>query len=216
MLRQLKQRAGRAIRAFVWYETYFHCEATLEPHAPAKPLPADCAVAVLDPAEIHEVIASLGQQVSINHDHWIQRFALGHVCIVLRHRSQTAAFGWVGTERLHPGTQRSNPLYRHLGLPSDAALVYNAFTSPPWRGHDFNAHVGVLRKKVAASKGKKRLLSCTACYNTASLKAQAKAGFRIIEKVVVIEILGRRFFAVIPCGQTDDIREARNVVEIHP
>jgi hypothetical protein len=216
MLRQLKQGAARAIRGFVWYESYFHCEATLEPHAPTRPLPADCTVAVLDPSEIDEVIASLGQQTPINRDHWIRRLALGHVCVVLRHRSQSAAFGWVGTERLHPGSQRSNPLYRHLGLPSDAALVYNAFTSPRWRGHDFKAHVGVLQKEVTVAKGKKRLLSCTACHNTASLKAQTKAGFRIIEKVVVVEILGRRFFAVIPHGQGQDITEARNVAEIHP
>jgi hypothetical protein len=199
----------------VWYESYFHCEATLEPHAPTRPLPGDCAVAVLDPSEIDEVIASLGQQIRINRDHWIQRLALGHVCVVLRHGCQSAAFGWVGTERLHPGSQRSNPLYRHLGLPSDAALIYNAFTTPRWRGHEFKGHVAVLQKEVAVAKGKKRLLSCIACHNRASLKALAKAGFRIIEKVVVVEILGRRFFAVIPHGQRQAIREVRSVAQIH-
>lgn len=153
-----------------------------EPIAAITPrLPVD--VATLQPSELDEYLRLNDR---LTRPPLEARVARGDECFLARYEGRMVAASWVS---------RDAHFFRSLGCryevgPSEAYL-YDSHTAPAFRGRGIAPALGIHVLVRLRERGVTRLVIAILPHNTNNLRARAKTGFRVFERLHYFR-LGRR------------------------
>ena len=120
-----------------------------------------------------------------------RRMAAGNRCFVARHQGRIISARWAAT-----GTAQCDYLFREVSLGSDEVYLYDAFTSPEWRGKGIFPALTSEMHRCYRAAGKKRSICFTGPENLPAMVADT--GYRGIGFIGYIGLgpLRRHFFRV--------------------
>jgi len=163
-------------------------ECMLDSPFPETEARVPLAFEVLGEAEIDEYIAF---RKGADPDVARRRIAAGNSCFVARHEGRIISARWAAT-----GTAQCDYLFREVPLGSHEVYLYDAFTSPEWRGKGiFPALTSEMHRHYRAS-GRKRSICFTGPENIPAMVADT--GYRGIGLIGYVGIgpLRRHFFRI--------------------
>jgi len=129
--------------------------------------------------------ASAGPLGTRWHPEAAQRFGEGQACAVARAGSDVVAYCWL------TGAPVAVAEIDRLLVPGpDEVYLYEAFTSPSWRGRGLFQALLMKLRQFAHARGKRRALIFVLASNVPSWRAIEGAGFEMFQAVTKIEVLG--------------------------
>jgi GNAT superfamily N-acetyltransferase len=145
----------------------------------ARPLPPGVEIDVWDSA------AAAGPLEGRWHPEADQRFREGQACAVAWAGTDVVAYCWL------TGAPVAVAEIDRLLIPGpDEVYLYEAFTSPAWRGRGLFQALLVRLQHFAHARGRRRALIFVLASNVPSWRAIEGAGFAMFQAVTKVEILG--------------------------
>ena len=132
--------------------------------------------------------AGADQDITRWHPEAAQRFAEGQVCAVAQAGADVVAYCWLTGAPV--AVAESN---RVLVPGPDEVYLYEAFTSPAWRGRGLFQALLLKLQQFANAQGRRRALIFVLADNVPSWRAIERAGFEMFQAVTKIEVLGLGF-----------------------
>lgn len=106
-------------------------------------------------------------------ENWVRtQWAAGHECHLALHQDQIVSSLWIARS-----TVEISHLACSLSMEDDTAFVFDAFTSPAFRGRNIAPALSVQVLQLAFSRRTRRILTAILPENRPGLRAQLKAGF---------------------------------------
>jgi GNAT superfamily N-acetyltransferase len=119
------------------------------------------------------------------HPEAAQRFREGQACAVARAGTDVVAYCWL------TGAPVAVAEIDRLLIPGpDEVYLYEAFTSPAWRGRGLFQALLLRLQHFARARGRRRALIFVLASNVPSWRAIEGAGFRMFQAVTKVEVLG--------------------------
>ena len=117
-----------------------------------------------------------------------ERLAKGHICIALKHAGRVVAYTWADTTEINDASCRTK-------LGPDEVYLYDAFTSPEYRGRGLAPLMRVRSYEALRALGRNTFLSISDYFNTPALKFKRKLGARVVRVCIGLR-LGRKRLGV--------------------
>ena len=160
------------------YRRQLVTELLLTADAPDLPEPPDAEARFLDDDDLHAYAALHGAS-----DQASERFAAGERCFGV-----WLDGGLVSTRWLATGTARLGYLGRQVALARGDAYIYEAYTSPPHRGRGISGIAGAMVPAALAAEGARRLVGVLEPENTDAIRANEKAGYRVVGRIGYVKL----------------------------
>jgi len=142
-------------------------ERPVEPAVAAPPAPGSMRVTVVGDEAVDAYLALRPDQ---SEGDIRRRFAEGHVCFAVWHADRIVHAAWVAA-----GRAPVEYLSRDLELDPDEVFVFDAFTTPAFRGHGASPLRALAVGQHFAARGFRRVLT--------AVHPENHTGFRPVEKV---------------------------------
>jgi RimJ/RimL family protein N-acetyltransferase len=125
------------------------------------------------------------QAVTRWHPEAAQRFAEGQFCAVAQAGTDVVAYCWL------TGAPVAVAEINRVLIPGpDEVYLYEAYTSPAWRGRGLFQALLLRLQQYAHDQGRRRALIFVLASNVPSWRAIERAGFEMFQAVTKIEVLG--------------------------
>jgi GNAT superfamily N-acetyltransferase len=108
---------------------------------------------------------------------------IGDWCFVARHQGRIVATNWAATNRAW-----LDYLSRELRLAPDEVYAYDSFTAPAFRGQNLGPALVVEKLRYLRAAGYRRMVCTISPENRASLRADAKTGYRPYSTIGYVQI----------------------------
>ena len=107
-----------------------------------------------------------------------ERFARGDRCFGIWLDGTLVSTRWLAT-----GTARLGYLGREVPLAPGDVYIYETYTEPGHRGRGISAIAGAIVPATLAAEGARRMVGVLEPENTRGIRANEKAGYRIVGKI---------------------------------
>ena len=111
------------------------------------------------------------------------RLAQGHRCFGVWYEGRLVSTRWLAA-----GTIRLGYLRREVDLPPGQLYIYEIYTEPGHRGRGISGAAGALVPPILTAEGVRRIVGVLEPENRAGIRANEKAGFRIVGRIGYVKL----------------------------
>ena len=112
-----------------------------------------------------------------------ERFARGERCFGIWLAGRLVSTRWLAT-----GTVRLGYLGREVALAHGDVHIYETYTEPGHRGRGISGIAGAIVPAALAAEGARRIVGVLEPENTTGIRANEKAGYRIVGKIGYVRL----------------------------
>ena len=114
-----------------------------------------------------------------------ERLLKGHICIALKHRGRVVAYTWADTAEINDASCRTK-------LGTNEVYLYDAFTSPEYRGRGLAPLMRIRSYEALRALGKSTFFSISDYFNTPAIRFKRKLNARFVRLCISLRIGKRR------------------------
>ena len=140
--------------------------------------PPDAQARFLDEADLDAYAALHGTA-----DEATERFARGERCFGIWLDGRLVSTRWLAT-----GTARLGYLGREVALAPGDVHIHETYTEPGHRGRGISGISGAIVPAVLAAEGARRVVGVLEPENTMGIRANEKAGYRIVGRIGYLKL----------------------------
>jgi GNAT superfamily N-acetyltransferase len=112
-----------------------------------------------------------------------ERFARGERCFGIWLDGRLISSRWLAT-----GTARLGYLGRDVALAPGDVYIYETYTEPGYRGRGISGIAGAVVPAALAAEGERRMVGVLEPENTLGIRANEKAGYRIVGRIGYVKL----------------------------